>query len=129
MNNPVTLEELQGAYEIRYQSTPQMPNWYEPGTGAAVIEGNTLKGVDALGMSWLGEFAIEQDNTISYKAVIDPKGSPPTAGVLDNNGMMSRLPQTYEGELTVTKVANLLIIKTTVQQGPISIHVQFIKKA
>ena len=123
----ISLEDLQGRYEISYQSTPQMPDWYEPGVGVAQIVDNQLHGVDAVGVSWFAEFDILNDGTLSFQAKLDPTNAPPNSVLLDRNGQMTRTPQDYTGILRVTKLENHLILRTQVIQGPITINVQFKK--
>ena len=124
----VTLDDLQGAYDISYQTTPQLENFYEPGFGAAKIEGNRLRGMDGLGVIWDATFEIQEDGSLSFKARLDPKDAPPTAGLMNEHGQMSREPQDYNGVLQPTQVDNILILRTRVQQGPLTIDVQFRKK-
>lgn len=124
----VTLADLQGLYDITYASTPQIENFYEPGFGSAKIDGNKLTGVDALGVIWNGVFEVKGNGTLEYNAQLDPSEAPITVGLVDRNGQMTREPQSYHGVLNVTKLGNNLILRTQVQQGPITIDVQFRKK-
>ncbi len=128
MANKIELEELQGHYDIVYASTPQLDQFYEPGFGSAKIEGNKLTGVDALGVIWNAEYQILQNGTISYEALLNPSDAPSTVGLIDDDGILSREPQIYNGILNVTKTDRHLILRTTVKQGPITIDVQFRKK-
>lgn len=127
MPNKITLDQLQGMYEIAYASTPPVEGFYEPGFGSAKIEGNKLRGVDALGVIWDAEFEIQDDRTLHYQAILDPKDTPVTVGLMDKNGNMSREPQRYQGVINITNAKDLLILRTNVQQGPITINVQFRK--
>tara|TARA_R110001583_G_scaffold122072_1_gene273330 strand:- start:12557 stop:12943 length:387 start_codon:yes stop_codon:yes gene_type:complete len=128
MSDGITLEQLQGIYEITYASSPQVEGFYEPGFGSAKIVRNNLTGVDALGVVWNAEFIILDNGTLSYKATLDPKDTPITVGLMDRSGSMSRKAQEYQGIMNVTKTNNYLILRTQVQQGPITINVQFRKK-
>lgn len=128
MSKIVSLDELQGLYDIAYASSPPVENFYEPGFGSAQIEAEKLTGVDALGVIWNAEFTILDNGTLSYNALLDPKDTPITVGLMDKNGAMSREPQNYQGIMKVTKSNTHLILRTEVQQGPITINVQFRKK-
>lgn len=128
MPNTVTLDDLQGLYDVAYASSPQLDYFYEPGFGSAKIEGNTLTGVDALGVLWNAELNVLENGEIGFKALLDPKDTPPTVGLMDKNGVMTREPQSYSGTVKVTKSDKELILRTQVQQGPITIDVQFRKK-
>lgn len=129
MSQNLNLDDFQGLYEIIYASTPQIDGFFEPGFGSAKIEGNTLRGVDALGVIWNAEFQIVSENEISFDAVLDPKETPPTVGLMDKNGNLTRTPQNYSGNMQVTKLGKELIMRTQVKQGPITIDVQFRKKS
>ena len=128
MSSDIALDDLQGLYDITYASSPQLDNFYEPGFGSAKIEGNKLTGVDALGVIWNADFDILEDGTLSFKAILDPKDAPTTVGLIDSSGVMTRSPQCYQGIMNVTKLDAHLILRTQVQQGPITIDVQFRKK-
>ncbi|MCF8495530.1 MAG: hypothetical protein K9G62_02550 [Alphaproteobacteria bacterium] len=129
MSKTVTIEELQGLYDITYASSPQLDNFYEPGFGSAKIESNNLTGVDALGVIWNADFKILENGKIAFQAILDPKDTPITVGLINKSGVMTREPQKYEGEMKVTKSEKELILRTQVQQGPITIDVQFRKKS
>ncbi len=129
MGGSVLLGELQGLYDITYASTPQLINVYEPGFGTAKIEGKKLTGIDALGVIWNATFEISDDNSLSFDALLDPTDAPSTVGLTDSTGTMTREPQSYQGVLKITKSDTHLILRTQVQQGPISIDVQFRKKS
>lgn len=128
MSQAVTLDDLQGLYDITYASSPQLENFYEPGFGSAKIEGNTLTGVDALGVIWNAKLETPENGKINFKAFLDPKDAPPTVGLMDKSGVMTREPQNYNGVVKITKLGEELILRTQVQQGPITIDVQFRKK-
>lgn len=128
MASKVTLEQLQGMYEITYASSPPVEGFFEPGFGSARIEGSKLSGVDALGVIWDADFDIQEDGNLSYQAVLDPRDTPVTVGLMDKRGNMSREPQRYNGILNATITDSFLILRTQVQQGPITINVQFRKK-
>ena len=129
MSENITLEELQGEYDITYASSPPLDNFYEPGIGSGKIEGNKLIGVDALGVVWDATLEIGNDNQLSFQATLDPKGTPETVVLMNNSGIVSREPQNYEGIIKVSKSDTETILRTQVQQGPITIDVQFRKKA
>lgn len=129
MSDNITLEELQGEYAITYASTPPLDNFYEPGFGSAKIDGNKLLGVDALGVVWNATFEIGNDNQLDFEATLDPRGTPETVGLMNKSGVMSREPQNYSGVIKVTKSSKETILRTQVQQGPITIDVQFRKKS
>jgi hypothetical protein len=124
----ISLDELQGSYEISYQSTPQLEDWFEPGFGAAKIEKNQLTGIDGVGVTWNATFEINDDGNLVYKALLDPKTAIPGAGLMDKNGQMTREPQSYSGLISITKSTDELILRTSVQQGPLQIDVQFRKQ-
>ena len=128
MVQPITLDDLQGLYDVTYASSPQLDNFYEPGFGSAKIHGNTLTGVDALGVIWNASFDPPKDGKMNFTAFLDPKDTPPTVGLMNANGIMTREPQNYSGEVKITKLHNEIILRTQVQQGPITINVQFRKK-
>ncbi len=128
MSDPISLDELQGLYDITYASSPPIENFYEPGFGSAKIEGNTITGIDALGVLWNAEFKIIDNGSLSFKAILDPREAPPTVGLVDNTGTMTRQPQNYSGTIRITKSDKELILRTQIQQGPITINVQFRKK-
>ncbi len=128
MGYSITVEELQGAYDIRYQSTPILPDWYEPGIGDAKIEGTHLKGADGVGVIWNADLKVLENGIIEFEALLDPKDAPPNAGLMDKNGKMTKEKQSYSGKMNVTKSNNKLILRTRVQQGPLTIDVQFIKR-
>ncbi len=129
MSGSITLEELQGEYDITYASSPPLEHFYEPGIGSARIQGNELVGIDALGVIWHATFEIVEENRLSFKATLDPKNTAETVGLMDKSGIMSRQPQYYEGVIKVSKSNTETILRTQVQQGPITINVQFRKKA
>lgn len=123
------LEDLQGKYDITYQSTPPQPDWYEPGYGQAEINGNKLIGFDALGVRWDATLELRQDGILNFQAVLDPRTSgDENVVLLDNSGNMTREPQHYTGEIKVTKFGGETMLRTVVIQGPITINVQFRKK-
>lgn len=128
MGKIISLEELQGLYDVTYASSPQLENFFEPGFGSAKIEENHLTGVDALGVIWNADFTILEDGNIGFKAMLDPKDTPLTVGLVNKSGVMTREPQEYEGQMKVTKSETEVILRTQVQQGPITIDVQFRKK-
>ena len=123
----ITLDDLQGFYEIAYQSDIQLPGWYESGVASAQISDNKLTGLDGAGISWNATIAIQTDGSIAFNAVLDPSNAPAGSGLMGKNGQMTRQPQTYEGILKVTKAAGILLLRTTVIQGPLTINVQFKK--
>ena len=129
METKISLDDLQGDYEIIYQSSPQLEDWYEPGTGYAKVEGNKLKGADILNVEWNADLTFTNDNKIHFEAILDARNAQPNAGLIDENGHMTRESQKYNGELSVIKSAQTLILKTRVKQGPLTIDVQFIKKS
>ncbi|MAI61988.1 MAG: hypothetical protein CBB87_05775 [Micavibrio sp. TMED27] len=129
MSQEITLDDLQGMYDVTYASSPQLENFYEPGFGSAKVENNTLTGVDALGVIWNAEFSTPKNGEMSFKALLDPKDTPPTVGLMNANGVMTREPQNYSGIVKITKLGEELILRTQVQQGPITIDVQFRKKS
>ncbi|GEM_PF-3098006 len=129
MSGNITIDELQGEYDITYATSPPLEHVYEPGIGSAKIQGNKLIGVDALGVIWNATFEIVNDNQLAFKATLDPKGTPETVGLLDKSGVMSREPQDYEGVIKISKSSTETILRTQVQQGPLTIDVQFRKKA
>jgi hypothetical protein len=120
--------ELQGFWEISYQSTPQMPDWYEPGFGTAKIEGTKLTGVDGTGIVWDADLEISSDGSIHFKARLDPKPAPETSFLIDKNGNATRDAQLYSGALRLLKANGEMILRTRVLQGPLTIDVQFRKK-
>ena len=127
MSQSITLEDLQGLYDVTYASSPQLEHFYEPGFGSAKIEGDTLTGVDALGVIWNAKFSSPENGEIAFKAILDPKDTPPTVGLINKSGIMTREPQSYNGVVKITKLGDEL--RTQVQQGPITIDVQFRKKS
>lgn len=123
----LTLEDVQGMYEISYQSTPPMDDWFESGFGSAQISGNKLTGIDGLGVEWQADLVVEPNGTIKFSAVLDPANAPGNVGLMDANGAMSKNKQFYSGVLKVTNVPPIVILRTTVFQGPLTINVQFKK--
>lgn len=128
MSESITLEELQGEYDITYATSPPLDNFFEPGFGSAKIDGNKLIGVDALGVVWNATFEIGNDDQLPFQATLDPKGTSETVGLLNKSGVMTREPQDYEGVIKVSKSETETILRTQVQQGPLTIDVQFRKK-
>lgn len=124
----VTLEELQGDYEISYQSTPQIENFYEPGHAVGQIKGKKLTGVDVLGVKWDAELEIQNSGEIKYSAILDPENAAPNAGLMNDAGQIVREKQFYNGIIKPLKNGESLILRTVVVQGPITINVQFHKK-
>lgn len=123
----LTLEDIQGMYEISFQSIPPMDDWFEPGFGSAQISGNKLTGIDGVGVEWKADLVIEPNGTIKFAAILDPTSAPEGVGLMDVNGVMTKNKQSYSGVLKVTNVPPLIILRTTVIQGPLTINVQFKK--
>lgn len=128
MVQKITLNQLQGLYEVTYASSPPVEGFFEPGFGSAQIEGNKLSGVDALGVIWSAELDFRPDGNLTFNAVLDPTETPVTVGLMDKRGNMTREPQHYSGIIKVIKTDNYLLLRTKIQQGPITINVQFRRK-
>lgn len=122
----MNLEELEGGYDITYQSDALLDNFFEPGKGYGEIIGNKLVGRDATGISWNADLIID-NNKIKFKAVLDPQDGAPNAFLMSKEGELTKEPQNYSGQLKLTNIDGKKILRTTVQQGPITIHVQFEK--
>jgi hypothetical protein len=128
MSNSITLNDIQGKYEISYQSYPPIEDWYEPGFGSADIVGDTLIGKDALGVTWNAKLFFDDNGRLNFTATLDPTTSPdPQVGLLDRTGNITRTPQNYSSDIKVTKFSGEIILRTRVIQGPITIDVQFRK--
>ncbi len=123
----VNIKDVEGNYDIFFSSFPPMPDWYESGVGKAVIKDGTLSGKDGLGVTWKADLSTTPSNTISFTAILDPSGTPPNVGLMNKNGVMTKEPQTYQGELKITRNGDTIILRTKVFQGPLVIDVQFIK--
>lgn len=123
----VTINDLQGAYDINFQTTPQRQEWFEPGYGDATIAGNELTGVDATGISWSATISID-DGRIFFDAILDPTNAPLESGLINDSGEFTRNKQRYKGELFLTRVADIVILRTVVKQGEYIVNVQFRKK-
>ena len=124
----VTLEDLQGNYEVAIQSTPLMPNWFQIERGNGTLVGANFTGQDGLGVAWKVEIQDNGSNKFNFQAVLDPRNAAPNAGLMSKNGTMTREPQSYNGVFDVVKIGNQIVLKTSVQQGPITIIVQLLKK-
>lgn len=128
MSHKVTVEDLQGNYEISYNSSVPLDNWYEIGDGKATIKGKTLKGIDEHGVTWDATFDILSDGTIKYKAYLDTSNTPLSVGLMNDNGEVTRENQHYNGILKALKLGNNVILSTEVKKGPVTINVQFKKE-
>ena len=121
------MTDINGSYDIRFSSTPPMPDWFESGTGHAVIQDGLLLGKDGLGVTWKAELTMQSSGKISFAALLDPVGTPPNVGLINKMGVMTKEPQSYSGEINVTQNGDKMILRTKVLQGPLTIDVQFIK--
>ncbi len=125
MPNTIDLKVLEGNYDITYQSSPPLDDWYEPGHGSAQIAGNELTGSDALGIVWRAKLTPLDDKNLEFDATLDPTTAAPNAGLMDKNGNMTRSPQHYKGTIKVTLLGSDTLLRTQVIQGPLTIDVQF----
>lgn len=98
MKNIISMDELQGEYDILYRSKPQEDGIYEPGVGKATIKSGELIGIDALGVIWTGHLKIIEGNKIEYKATLDPSSTKPNVGLTNELGERTRDKQYYEGQ-------------------------------
>ena len=129
MSNEIVLKELQGDYDISYQSTPILDNWYEVGIGAAKIEGTRLRGLDGAGISWDANLKIVENNLLEFQATLDPTNAPPNAALMGSDGILTRSKQNYEGVLKLTNSNGKIILRTTIKRGPLTIEVQLLKRS
>ena len=127
MKQDIKIDDLQGGYDITYQSDANLENFFEPGKGYGEIEGNKLVGKDATGISWNADLAINENGDISFDAILNPKDGAENAFLLSKEGAMTKEPQKYNGVMQIIKIEDKTILTTRVKQGPITINVQFEK--
>ena len=127
MSQKLTIEDLQGGYDITYQSDAVLDDFFEPGKGYGEIKDNKLIGKDATGISWNADLSINDNGEVHFDAVLNPHDGADNAFLMNKQGTLTKDPQNYSGEMKIINLGGKTILSTRVQQGPITINVQFEK--
>lgn len=113
---PITLEELDGQYEVLSQKLGSGNN-VPDGDGTTEIKNGLTYRKDKNGFIWESSFTIVGANAVQMESTIDPSHAGSDKFIHDEKGNLTKAMTTYRAVLDATRENGKLILKGEIKHG------------
>lgn len=124
----ITLEELDGKYDIRSETSDGGPYLINGDGVTEVKQGRTYR-KDKNGFIWESRFSIAGKDKVALESTLDPSLADEDLFIKDNKNNLTREKVTYKGELLARTERGRLVLRGEIRHGIVTTRITMTKMA
>jgi hypothetical protein len=123
----ISLEELDGRYEIRSETSDGGPYRINADGMTEVKSGRTSPRKDQNGLVWESSFSVAGRKRIAMESTCDPSQADEEVYIKDGKNNLTRNKVTYRGELEVRRIGDRLVLQGEIRHGIVTTRLTMTK--
>ena len=112
----ITLEDLDGQYEVRSETSYGGPFWLK-GDGITLVKDGLTYRKDKGGCIWESAFSVVGDNQVQIESTVDPSHAADDVNILDEKGNPTKSVVTYKSVLNAKTVNGKIVLNGAIKHG------------